>query len=410
MDTLRADHLGVYGYALPVCPHLDAFAREATVYRGIAQSSWTKSSVASLLTGRCPLGHRAQTRGDTLPSDTTTLSKILSGAGYRTFALYANTWVSETFGLDQGFEDRRFVIAPSERLNRELFAWLEGVHGDERLFAYVHTIDPHAPYSPPDAFRIPFRPEPGSLRKASIALFVDLASRTARGESIPRSVLRDLTALYDGEIASNDEQFGRFLDELKRRDLYEDSLIVFTSDHGEEFLEHGGLSHGRTLHAEVLEVPFIVKWPRGVEAPSAGGGSLAQHIDLVPTILDVLGLPVPPGVEGTSLLASRGDGPIGERPAFSYLDLDGIKEQSVTTGSWKLIRRGAEGGPQGPRELYSKEGAETANVADQHPILTAYLTSLLSAHARQHPREPPPRQGVLSDELKERLRALGYMR
>ncbi len=412
VDALRADHLGCYGYGRPVSPHLDAFAREGSVFRGIAPSSWTKASVASLFTGLPPIVHRAQDRGDTLTPEATTLSKLLSAAGYRTYALYANTWLTGTFGLDQGFAERRFLIGRSDRLTRELLAWLRSVRRDDRLFVYMHTIDPHAPYSPLPAYRARFAPAHGSLKSASIYWLEDLAVRSRRGESIPRSLIEEITALYDAEIAFNDLQFGRLLEELKRRGLYDDSLIIFTSDHGEEFFDHGGVSHGQTLFAEVLDVPIVVKWPRGITAPAGATGSPAQLVDLLPTILDSLGLPSPPGVEGRSLLrpTSAEARPSGSG-ALSYLDLDTRKIQSVTEGRWKMIRHGAVDDPQPTVGLYDlKAGKEMENVRDRHAIVTAYLLAQLKAQDSRIPRTAPPPQAEMSEEVKERLRALGYLR
>ena len=412
VDTLRTDHLGCYGYGRPVSPHLDAFAKEGSVFRGIAPSSWTKASVASLFTGLAPIVHRAQDRGDTLTPDTITLSELLSAAGYRTYALYANTWVSGTFGLDQGFAERRFLVGRSDRLTHELFAWLRSVRPDDRLFVYVHTIDPHTPYSPRPAYRTRFAPAHGALRRASIYWLEDLAARSRRGEAISRSLIEEITALYDAEIAFNDLQFGRFLEELKSRGLYDDSLVIFTSDHGEEFFDHGGVSHGQTLFAEVLEVPIVVKWPRGIAAPASSTGSPAQLVDLLPTILDCLGRPSPPGVEGRSLLRPA---PAEARPVgsgvLSYLDLDTRKMQSVTEGRWKLIRHGAADDPQPTLELYDLEaGKETENVRDRHPIVAAYLLAQLEAQDSRAPHTAPPPQAEMSEEVKERLRALGYLR
>jgi hypothetical protein len=144
VDTLRADHLGCYGYRKPVSAQVDAFAKEATLFDAVAPSSWTKASVASLLTGRSPIVHRAQDRGDTLVPELVTLPELLGAAGYRTYALYANTWVSETFGLVRGFEERRFLDARSDRLTRELRAWLVRRATGDRLFAYIH----HRPARP----------------------------------------------------------------------------------------------------------------------------------------------------------------------------------------------------------------------------------------------------------------------
>ena len=411
VDTLRSDHLGSYGYGGPVSPRIAVFARDASVFRGIAQSSWTKPSVASLFTGLSPPAHRAEERGDTLSPETTTLSKLLGAAGYRTFAVSANAWVSATFGLDQGFQEFRSILGPSDRVNQELFAWLRKVRPDEHLLVYAHTVDPHAPYAPPADFRARFAPARASLKAASVGLIVDLAAKRRRGESISSSLLEEMTALYDAEIASNDLQFGLFLEELKRRGLYDDSLIVFTADHGEEFFEHGGLTHGTTLYGEVLEVPFIVKWPRGVEAPASPRGSLAQHVDLLPTILDLLGIALPPGIEGRSLLdPSRDADGDGGRESRSYLSLDGVRIQSMTEGTWKLMRHGAWDDPQPKLELYHLEkDDERTNLRDQHPLMTGYLLARLKSHAALHAAKPAPPQAALSEDLKDKLRALGYL-
>jgi choline-sulfatase len=388
VDTLRADHLGCYGYRRPVSPHIDA----------------------SLFTGLSPIAHGAQDRGDTLTPDATTLAELLRAAGYRTYALYANAWVSEAFGLDQGFGERRLLIGPSDRLNRELFGWLGTTRRDDRLFVYVHTIDPHAPYAPPAGFRARFAAPPGSLEKASITWLEDLAARGRRGEAIPASLVEEITALYDAEIAFNDLQFGLLLEELKRRGLYDDSLILFISDHGEELFDHGGVSHGQTLYAEVLDIPMIVKWPRGTTAPSGAKGSPVQLVDVLPTILDCLGLPKPPEIEGRSLLEpTAGSGSPERDPVFSYLDLDSRKLQSVTEGHWKLIRRGAVDETQPVLELYDLESGERTDLRQRHPAATARLRAVLENEAARHPRRPPPPQAVLSDEVTEELRALGYL-
>ena len=412
VDTLRADHLGCYGYGRPVSPHLDAFAKEGSVFRGIAPSSWTKASVASLFTGLSPIVHRAQDRGDTLAPEATTLSELLGAEGYRTYALYANTWVSGTFGLDQGFAERRFLVGRSDLLTGELLAWLRGVERDDRLLVYLHTIDPHTPYSPRPDYRARFAPARGSLRSVSVYRLEDLAARSRRGESISSSLVEEITALYDAEIAFNDLQFGRFLEELKRRGLYDDSLIIFTSDHGEEFFDHGGVSHGQTLFAEVLDVPIVVKWPHGLSAPAGATGSPARLEDLLPTILDCLGLPSPPGAEGRSLLRPAPDeAPPSGSGVLSHLDLDTRKMQSVTEGRWKLIRHGAADDPQPTLELYDLEaGKETENVRDRHPIVAAYLLAQLEAQDSRAPHTAPPPQAEMSEEVKERLRALGYLR
>jgi choline-sulfatase len=412
VDALRADHLGCYGYPRPVSPSTDAFAGAATVFRGIAPSSWTKASVASLFTGRSPIVHRAQGRGDTLSADAVTLSELLGAASYRTYALYANTWVSETFGVDQGFEERRLLPARSDRLTRELFARLRRLAPEDRLFAYVHTVDPHTPYEPTAEYRSRFAPSGSTRTRVSAEWLEDVAARARLGEPIPRRLVEEITALYDAEIAFNDRQFGLFLEELKRRGLYDDSLIVFTSDHGEEFFDHGGVSHGQTLFREVLEVPLIVKWPRGTAPPPSASGSRAQLLDLLPTVLDCVGLPLPPGLDGRSLLRPPPtDAPPGGRGILSDLDLDGRRIQSVTEDRWKLIRDGAVDAPSPRFGLYDlEEGRETNDIRALHPVLAGYLASQLAAEVARRPLAPPPPQAVLPAEVVEQLRALGYIR
>ena len=412
VDALRADHLGCYGYSRPVSPYADAFARAATVYHTIAPSSWTKASVASLFTGRPPIVHRAEDRGDTLVPEAITLSKLLGAAGYRTYALYANAWLSGTFGLDQGFEERRLIPARSDRLTREIFARLRRLGPEDRLFVYVHTIDPHTPYDPTPEYRRRFAPPGSALTRVSAVWLEDVATRARLGRPVAPRLIEEVTALYDAEIAFNDRQFGLFLEELKRRALYDDSLIIFTSDHGEELFDHGGANHGKTLFREVLDVPLIVKWPRGVEPPSGANGSRAQLLDVLPTVLDCAGLPLPPALEGRSLLRPRpAEAPPGGDGILSYLDLDGLKVQSVTEDRWKLVHNGALDAPRPRFDLYDiGEGRETNDVRGRHPVLAAYLASQLEAAAARRPHTPPPPQAVLPAEVVERLKALGYIR
>jgi arylsulfatase A-like enzyme len=412
VDALRADHLGCYGYPRPTSPAVDAFAKDATVFHAVAPSSWTKASVASLFTGRSPIVHQAQDRSDALPGDAVTLAERLGAAGYRTYALYANAWVSGTFGLDRGFEEREFLPARSDRLNRQLFGRLRRSAPEDRLFAYVHTIDPHLPYEPVSELRRRFAPTGRTRSRVSAVWLEGVAARARRGEPVPPRLIEEVTALYDAEIAFNDRQFGLFLEELKRRGLYDRSLIVFTSDHGEELFDHGGVSHGQTLFREVLDVPLVVKWPRGTAPPPGTSGSRAQLLDLLPTVLDAVGLPLPPGLEGRSLLRPPPAGaPPGGKGILSYLDLDGRKVQSVTEDRWKLIREGAVDAPRPRLGLYDlEEGGETRDVRAQHPVLAGQLASQLEAEAARRPRTPPPPQAALPVDVVERLRALGYIR
>jgi arylsulfatase A-like enzyme len=409
VDALRADHLGCYGYARPTSPNVDAFAREATAFRAVAPSSWTKASVASLFTGRSPLEHGAQDRGDMLVPGSLTLAERLGAAGYRTYAVYANDWIGGTFGVDQGFGERLLLHARSDRLTRELLACLRRLRPEDRLFVYVHTIDPHAPYEPTAEYRARFAPPGSTLERVSAVWLEDAAARARRGEPLPPHLVEEVTALYDAEVAFNDRQFGLFLEALKRRGLYDDSLIVFTADHGEELFDHGGVAHGHTLFREVLDIPLIVKWPRGIEPPPATSASPVSLLDVLPTVLDCAGLPLPPDLEGRSLLRTVAETPRAGRGITSYLDLDGVRLQSVTEGRWKLVRTGSLDAPRARLELYDlDEGRETSDVRALHPDVAGRLAAQLAAEASRRPRTPPP-QAALPAAVVDRLRALGYV-
>ena len=337
VDTLRADHLGVYGYNRDTSPRLDAFARTATIFeRAIGQSSWTRPSTASVFTGQLPLTHGVTQKRHALSVDTTTLAESLYGAGYDTAAFVTNPNVASAFGFGQGFGIYRLLKKHSDSTlaTEHVLAWLERREDERPFFLYVHTPDPHGPYLPPEPHRSRLAGDADRVYRA-----IQAKPKREKWES-DEETIRQLLALYDAEIAANDENFGRLLDDLKRRDLFDDTLIVFLSDHGEEFFDHHDWNHGRGLHAETLDFPLLVKLPdqrrgRRVTEP-------AQHIDVMPTILDALGVPLPEGIEGRSLLpllAGEAKHPLGPRAAYSHVDLNDRLSVGIAVGEWKLIDR-----------------------------------------------------------------------
>ncbi|HSK74955.1 MAG TPA: sulfatase [Thermoanaerobaculia bacterium] len=413
VDTLRKDHLGCYGYRKPVSPHVDAFAREATLFRNaVAQSSWTRPSVVSILTGLLPKTHGVHGRRDALSQEAVTLAEALRGAGYRTAAIVTNGNVDRSFGLGQGFESYRLLQHgrdTAENVNARAAEWLDGLPGapgkpGAPFFLFLHTIEPHTPYQPPPAFRERFAPgvpeELGRVRTLKALNAGQLPVTPAR--------LQDLLSLYDAEIAANDAAFGALVDLLKQRGLWEETIVVFLSDHGEEFHDHGGWEHGRTLHTEMLDVPLLVRLPGAGEGRAVD--RLAQHVDILPTLLDALGLPVPAAVEGRSLLpaiAGAGEEPSEDEAAFSWLDVDGFRSASVSTPAWRFIEDRA---PRAERSLFARrdDPAERRNLVRERAVRAGYLRSLLrgaeSGGARLRAGE-----GTVDDELRERLRALGYI-
>jgi choline-sulfatase len=407
VDALRADRLGVYGYDRPTSPHLDAFAREAAVVEGtFAHSSWTKASVASLLTGLTPFRHGAHDRADALASEVPTLPAILGAAGYRTATIYANAWVGPPWGLDRGFEDaRRLYLARSDRIHEEIVSVLDSAAADPRpLFVYVHTIDPHDPYDPPAPQWERFAAPHTTMRRADHDDLMRVLREAGADPARAARRAEELSALYDAEVAANDEQFGRFVSELARRGLLEDSLVVFTSDHGEEFFEHGGLKHGLTLFPEVLHVPLVLRFPG-----AAGRGARltgARHVDLLPTILRAAGLPVPESIDGRPI-----DLAAVSPPGFSLarLQLDGRRLSSLTDGPWHAVWTESPDVPA-PRELalYDLRGGAESEVADRHPLRTAFVRGELRLALRRGAGHAVP-EVVPSEEALRSLRALGYV-
>ena len=326
VDTLRADRLGVYGYDRDTSPVLDRWSSEAVRFeRGYSPTSWTKPASVSLLSGLDPLSHRVEDRLDVIPSEVLLLSERLKASGFHTAAAVTNPNVLPLWGFGRGFdvyEDLDSVRrgTRADAVVEHVTGWLPELAGKQPFFLYLHLLDPHDPYDPPAPFDAKF----------------------ARST---RSPLGRAWAAYDGEIAFGDAQFGRFIDRLKRHGLYDNTLILFTSDHGEELRDHGRMGHGRTLFEEVIRVPFLIRFPGGAHAGKTVRAPVSL-IDVVPTVLSVLGEPVPSHLDGRDLTALLD----GEEPSWAgrdiYLSLDLAWSQDrsavvrgVISGSRKYLRR-----------------------------------------------------------------------
>ena len=363
VDTLRPDHLGVYGYPRETSPRLDAFARDAVVFENAySPSSWTRPATASLLTGLSPGRHGATGRVDVLPDEVRLLSEHFQEAGYRTLGLVTNPNVIPLWGFDQGFDlfedvDSRSRGASADVLMDRVLEQLDALPPDTPFFLYVHALDPHEPYEPPPDWAQPF--EGGGRRDV---------------------------ALYDGEIAFGDYHFGRLLDRLRARGQYEEALVVFVSDHGEEFEEHGGTGHGHALFEESVRIPLLVKLP-GNERAGARVSGIATLMDVAPTVLAALGRPVPADLDGVDLLSDP-SATRGERPLFLDLELDWHRGRTdivrgVRVGDRKYLRRMRPVEGELLFDLASDPG-ETADLRESSPEEAAELAALLDAHTAAH--------------------------
>src|SRR5512143_964127 len=337
VDTLRADHTGVYGYPRRTTPELDAFAKDAVVFeRAIAHASWTKPSVASILTSRLPARHRAVQLRDPLDPGNPTLARRLAERGFSTGAAIANSVIYDAeSAFDPGFEvfaglhgedDRRSKLVGADVVVDSALAFLRSRRGLP-TFLYVHTMDPHVPYEPPPPFDRMFEPLPAPGHPGR-------DPRTDYKEPLDRE---RMVGQYDGDVAFGDREFGRFVRELKAAGLYRDALLVFLSDHGEEFLDHGRWLHGRSLFDELIRVPLVVKLPGNRGAGTRVAGQV-QGIDVVPTVLEAMGLPLPPDLGGQPLQRML-SGEARPRAAIAEISHRDFVAHGVRTDGDKYIRR-----------------------------------------------------------------------
>jgi arylsulfatase A-like enzyme len=338
VDTLRADHTQPYGYARDTTPELLEFSKDAVVFeQAIAQASWTKPSVASLFTSLPPGRHQAIQLQEPLDSAQVTLAEMLQAKGYSTGAAVAN-WIIYTKGsnMDQGFDafaglhgarNRPSKDVPAAVVVDEALAWLDSRKGFKR-FLYVHTLDPHVPYTPPPPFDQKYEPHPAPGHPG-------IDPRTDYGEPLDRE---RLIAQYDGDIAYGDREFGRFVRGLKERGLYDRALIVFTADHGEEFLDHGKWLHGRSVFDELVHIPMVVKLP-GQRNAGRRVAEQVRTVDILPTVLanEQLPVPKPPTIMGRPLQEVLAGAP--ELPALSEISHRGFVAFGVRTGHDKYVWR-----------------------------------------------------------------------
>ncbi len=412
-DTLRADRLGAYGFSGPTSPAFDAFARESILFEDAwAHAPWTRPTVASIFTGLHPSTHGAGGFANSLGDGFSTMAELYKQAGYRTGAVVANHVVSSRFGFAQGFdvwndgEQKLYGFSAREAVERALH-FVDA--GPQPFFLYVHTLEPHVPYEPTDASWAPFRP-PGAIRTPSLPLLMK--------KKTPRN-LDYLHTLYLGEIRDNDQAFGSLVEGLRARGRLADTLVAFVADHGEEFGDHGGHGHGHTLYRELIRIPLAVRLPGGARAGFNEKQPVSQ-IDLLPTLLSLAGLPAPEVQEGRDLSALwLGRGVPDEPELVSETRFGKAEKASLRVGPLKLIVNDdtrVYGDLGGPVELYDLEAdpAEKHDISEGDPIAVQYLANrLFELRSAQRRAAKTLRGGAkveLSDEDKEQLRALGYVK
>jgi arylsulfatase A-like enzyme/glycosyltransferase involved in cell wall biosynthesis len=439
IDTLRADHLGCYGYPRATSPNLDRFAADSVRFeRAFAQAPRTVASHASMFTSTYPAVHGAWNQagpldsGQELPSlgpDAVCLAEVLQAIGYRTAAVADGGWLQVDRGLAQGFETfhSRFRGA-KDRVDFAL-EWLDSDDAESPFFLFLHTYEVHTPYVPDEELLADLAPDyTGPLRERLRQARELLAGGDVKNAivdvhrqlfepllpTLSDADVEFLMALYDAEIRSADREIGRFLDELAARGLLEHTIVIVTSDHGEEFREHGAFEHTQ-VYDECLHVPLIIRLPdgpRGV-APTEP----VELVDLMPTLLRELGVRVPPSAQGRALDLRQAAQAADDRELWAESN-EPRPQVAWRRGSLKavLFPDGSE-----PARLYDLARDPEERAAILSPAVSAELLDEVtdrfgafraqsSEHRAKFRLQPVERgrQRFHDDQLEE-LRALGYL-
>ena len=434
VDTLRADHLELYGHDEETAPNLTAFAEESVLFtNAFSQASWTRPSVATILTGRYPSSHNATTKPDALPDEVETLSEVLREEGYVTGGVVTNFNLAPYFNFHQGFDHYTFLeperllwaddngaklaiyellrrvvtriprplepeqfYQPAEVATDEGLRWLRTNPGEGApYFLFLSYMDPHDPY-----FR---RPLDGT---AVGRAFVPHPNEDQADE---------LRQLYDGEIRHWDQHFGRLIEALRQRPDWDRTIVIVCADHGEEFNDHGGWYHGVTLYDEQLRVPLLVRLPGGEL-----GGTREERwvglIDIAPTAVRLAGATVPEGMgQGDDLFVPSQD--ITARQMFAEEDHEGNVLRSVryrdAEEEWKLIEANANNRRGLPElELFEThdDPGEQRNLVEEHPQVVRQADTFLEAAAERAREGAAERSSVdLTGGVQEQLRNIGYI-
>ena len=423
IDTLRADHLGSYGYDRNTSPNIDSFAKNNILFKNsFVQDSWTLPSHMSILTSLYPATHGVK-QNKSLDPTITTLSEVLKNEGYLTSGIVQDCiWLYPKYGFNQGFD--RYVVKNFNPKNPELNAEFQNRFISEYLqknkkkkkFLFIHYFDVHSdfiklPYDSPEPYMGMFYPDYSGDFDGGFGDVV--ATRYLKNVNLNRikiaeDDLKYIVSLYDSGIAYMDNKIGDLFNILRAAGLYENSLIILTSDHGEEFQEHGRMLHNNLFYDETMHVPLIVKLP-GQNNNHREFNSLIESIDIMPSILDFLGVEKKPYMQGESF--------------FSLIDDNGAKEWKenvfafgdnssafIRTKRWKLLTDSLL--RKGGFKLFDllEDPMEKFDVKDKYPEVTKNLKNELIAKYKAIQKKTSAKQVILTEEQKEKLKALGYLK
>jgi arylsulfatase A-like enzyme len=435
IDTLRADHLGCYGYARPTSPNIDALANRGVLFENaFSPASWTLPGHMSMFTSLYPSFHKLEARRGSLRLDSSerTLAESLKDAGYRTVSFVTHPYLAAKWGFDQGFDlyFRQKTVVRAAEQTQSVIDWLDWHVFHERrglepggFFLFVHYMDPHETYNAPEPFgnRYTGRYD-GSLKPDDH--FVTIFKRL---NFTSPADYEYVLALYDGEISYVDDQVGRLLDRLDERRLLDSTVVALTSDHGEEFKEHGGMGHKSSVHVEQLRVPLIITHPSAIKEGQRVS-SQASLVDIYPTLVGLIGEKSSAAAQGIDLgrfftkadeaaPAAHEEAPTSP-PQFGELGpLDRsweapFRKRAIRTDRYKLILNFENGSkklfdirtdPVERHDLYASMRNDP-EIRDLERRLMAFIEAGAAHNAGSRLRN----EIELDQKVREQLRALGY--
>lgn len=396
VDTLRKDHLHLYGHPQPVSPAIDALAAQGWAFENhFTHATQTVPATLSLLLSRTPADHGFSppdpkifaTERPLYPLDFVFLSEVLSDAGYTTAGFTANPYLTRDNAFDQGHRTFASLPGPGEAINAAAIQWL-GEWGKQRaepFYLYLHYMDVHQPYLPPARYRDRFVSARGGVM---------LEGSRPIALADPRDLAYS-ASVYAATVAHVDDLVGEILRELDALGVRDQTIVVLTADHGEEFGEHGGIGHGRTLYSELVRVPMIIAYPPKLEA-GRRIAHLSQHVDVAPTILDLAGVRVPDDFRGRTVF---------EPAQRVFLEIGPWRGIIADGSKWVWNRN------TGEQQLFALTDQLDATPRDEPLVaekLRAQLEPYLAIEASRAPDDASRVGAAWSEEEVERLKALGY--
>ena len=404
IDALRADHLGSYGYTRDTSPFIDQLTQKGAMFTNVtSQSSWTKTSVATFLTSDYEMLSRIVGEEDKLPPEVNTLAEILKNHGYTTGAFVANPWLLPQFGFKQGFDYYNTQQVMDDRGRRikveDITAYLDKIK-KRKFFLYVHFMDVHSPYHPPAPYDQMFTGEKGSYRYRNGKMIIN------------KDDLDKTVGLYDGEIRSLDEKISILFRYLNKQHLLRNTLVIINADHGDEFMEHGGMGHGTTLYRELLHVPLFILPPDDIDIERSIIPSPVRSIDIVPTILDILKIQPVTDIDGVSLLELiKGGHDFSPPAALSAVRSHNLKDSliSLSNARYHYIYNISKH----MNELYDLQNdpGEKENLVSTKPELAGKMHDEMENLSAEylHNNASPSAKTSINKETLETLKSLGYI-